>query len=611
VYAKGTSDNIYVSATYTKEEAKQGAYGVTLKDANGNHAARFWLNGQGYVQMTGNISKWDSVAMKNELRTNNTTPTLWAQNGSSAIKKVMDTQVKGTANLIEWAVADNTLYCKVDGQISCIIPLSGVYRDWADGTQYSIALAAWNTNSKGKMRISDLNVLFGEDAKAKLPDKATVAPGLIGGTNRYMAYDALDGAYIPTYLEASAGLYGEAGTALTLETDMQLLDVATTNGKAGVSVRIEGAPAKTAEFLVSFDDGKATSLLTLKNLGWNADKYHALPAGVVPFDQNGYCHMKAEIVDDNIVISFNGQKAYTFALADYLDEYTSGTAVKLGIATNNSSKGITFFRNVTYTSNLQRALDGKYVSILGDSISTFAGVSNDASRNTTIANNAVEYTGTNCDVTNMYQTYWGQMLKKYNMNLLVNNSSGGNKLLRDGKTVQAGYKRVDYLTADTGELVGKTPDIILVHMGTNDYIGSESLGTLDTATIRTDVKSGEAYITPTTFTEAYVITLEKIKAQYPNAEVFCFTLSPSNYNGSTASGDFTLLNDYNTRIREIVKMYKDAGEKVTLVDTGSVINKDNYTSLTYDNWSPTHPNLAGMTAMAGKLEEALISVFGK
>ena len=68
-----------------------------------------------------------------------------------------------------------------------------------------------------------------------------------------------------------------------------------------------------------------------------------------------------------------------------------------------------------------------------------------------------------------------------------------------------------------------------------------------------------------------------------------------------------LLNNYNARIREIVNMY--SAEKVTLVDTALVINKGNYTSLTYDNWSPTHPNLAGMTAMAGKLERAMFEKY--
>ena len=129
-------------------------------------------------------------------------------------------------------------------------------------------------------------------------------------------------------------------------------------------------------------------------------------------------------------------------------------------------------------------------------------------------------------------------------------------------------------------------------MGTNDYIGKKALGEHTDSTY-TGVVDGEGFKTPTTFTEAYIITLEKIKKLYPEADVFCFTLTPSDFNT-----DFTLLDSYNARIREIVAKYTN----VTLVDTTGAINTSNYASLTYDG---THPNAAGMTAIAKKLEEAL------
>ena len=243
---------------------------------------------------------------------------------------------------------------------------------------------------------------------------------------------------------------------------------------------------------------------------------------------------------------------------------------------------------------LRAALQGKYLSILGDSISTYTGVSNSTATNTTLGG-SVEYNGVKGNVTSMDQTYWGQMVAKYNMNLLVNNSAGGNRLMDDSGyliTVPAGYKRVEELAANTGSLNGQKPDVIFVHMGTNDYIGKKALGEHTDSTY-TGVVDGEGFKTPTTFTEAYIITLEKIKKLYPEADVFCFTLTPSDYNK-----DFTLLDSYNARIREIVAKYAN----VTLVDTTGAINTSNYMSLTYDN---THPNAAGMTAIAKKLEEAL------
>ncbi len=252
------------------------------------------------------------------------------------------------------------------------------------------------------------------------------------------------------------------------------------------------------------------------------------------------------------------------------------------------------------SATLRTALQGKYLSILGDSISTFTGVSNSAANNTTLGG-SVEYDGSKGNVTSMDHTYWGRMLAKYDMKLLVDNAAGGSLLLEDGGyqiSVPAGYKRVEQLAANTGSLNGTQPDVIFVHMGTNDYINHKTLGECTDSTY-TDIHEGDGYKTPVTFTEAYIITLEKIKKLYPEADVFCFTLTPSDWNK-----DFTMLDAYNARIREIADRY----ENVTLVDTTGAINTGNYTSLTYDN---THPNKDGMTAIANKLEASLIDRYVK
>ena len=68
-------------------------------------------------------------------------------------------------------------------------------------------------------------------------------------------------------------------------------------------------------------------------------------------------------------------------------------------------------------------LTGKNLSILGDSISTYDGVSNDVSSNSTIVDNPYFYR----DPFPLDKTYWMRIIKELDWNLFVNNSwSGGN-----------------------------------------------------------------------------------------------------------------------------------------------------------------------------------------
>ena len=250
---------------------------------------------------------------------------------------------------------------------------------------------------------------------------------------------------------------------------------------------------------------------------------------------------------------------------------------------------------------LLNTVSGKYVSILGDSISTYQGVSNVGSVNTTIAGYNVWYNGDWQNVmSSPNETYWGKVITKYGMELLVNNSCGGNRMFDAGGTgitVPAGYMRAENLAANTGALNGTKPDIILMFMGTNDHIAGITLGELSDATY-TNVRSGNGYKTPTSFTEAYIIGLEKACNLYPDAKILCFTLLPSHYNTN-----WTVWNAYNARIREISQHYSN----VTLVDVAkdSGITTENYRLYTFDG---THPNQAGMHRISIVLEEALKGV---
>lgn len=234
---------------------------------------------------------------------------------------------------------------------------------------------------------------------------------------------------------------------------------------------------------------------------------------------------------------------------------------------------------------------GKYISILGDSISTYDGISN----GTDIANTTVSgYNAYYKSQMDASQTFWGQLIAKYGMNMLVNNSCGGNCLLRDsgsGVTAPAGYKRVEELAANTGPLNGTKPDLIFIFMGTNDFHANLPLGELTEETYDS-VISGDGYITPSTFTQAYIITLEKAQKLYPDAQIYIFTLIPNSWGRDDSA--------YNSRIRQLATHY----ENVFLVDVAakSGITKDNCGVYTFD---VLHPNKSGMNAIAKVLEEAI------
>ena len=157
----------------------------------------------------------------------------------------------------------------------------------------------------------------------------------------------------------------------------------------------------------------------------------------------------------------------------------------------------------------------KTVSILGDSISTFKGVSNNTSYNSTIGNNIVWYHGVawRQNILTSDQTWWSQAISQLGMKLLVNNSSAGSRVYEtyEGSAVTPGayLDRCVQLHNNSG----KTPDVIWVYLGTNDfdrayaqtavapseYLGSASKVTYD------QLITDNGYTEPTTVCEAYAI----------------------------------------------------------------------------------------------------------
>ena len=191
---------------------------------------------------------------------------------------------------------------------------------------------------------------------------------------------------------------------------------------------------------------------------------------------------------------------------------------------------------------------GKKISILGDSMSTYRGVSNDANANLTIRYNPFFY----YDPFPLEKTYWMRLINELEMILCVNNSwASGN--LSGIDNPDSGVNRAHNLANNAGE----KPDYIIVFMGVND------LG-----------RNVEYEV----FASDYTKTLMVIKEKYPEAKVFCINL-PDRYE------------DFKTRTELFNKAISDAviaaGAHFFVVDLfNSELNNDNYYNNTVDGIHP-------------------------
>lgn len=176
---------------------------------------------------------------------------------------------------------------------------------------------------------------------------------------------------------------------------------------------------------------------------------------------------------------------------------------------------------------IRETFAGKNVSILGDSISTYGGISNGAAyttTNSTIQANAVWNYGPSrpeFGVTDASMTWWQRTIDALGANRLVNNSYSGDKI-----TDRALKGRCTQLHDDTGDNAGTQPDIIFVYLGTNDFsaVGADvgSVAHLSMNDIAT--KAANSGYGTSSVAEAFAVMLYRMKAAYPDAEIYCLTV---------------------------------------------------------------------------------------
>ena len=169
----------------------------------------------------------------------------------------------------------------------------------------------------------------------------------------------------------------------------------------------------------------------------------------------------------------------------------------------------------------------KYFSIVGDSISTFFGY---AVKSFYGLGNLAER---GSSVNSVDDTWWMQVINNLGGKFLENNSYSGSLVVNHPECAPESCSCSDKRTSNLHK-DGVSPDVIMIYMGTNDSGWNVPI----------DGEDGDTG----NFKSAYMVMLDKIKRNYPYAEIWCFTLC------RRVGNDCEYMNAYCNSIRDCVKV---------------------------------------------------------
>lgn len=229
---------------------------------------------------------------------------------------------------------------------------------------------------------------------------------------------------------------------------------------------------------------------------------------------------------------------------------------------------------------------GKYLSVLGDSISAYSGY--------IPAGNTAYYTGANSGVTLVSDMWWYKVCEKLGMRPLVINAWSGSKVSSIDAATTPFTPMSDVARCQALHNGSILPDEILIFAGTNDY--SKPNANIGTWTGATALPSDN-----NTFSNAYALMLSRIQTSYPNAKIYCCSLPIFvRTNTEKTSVEFNsegkTIFEYNEVIRRAANLFG-----CSYIDLqGCGITRQNAYPTYCEDYSntPTHPNALGHTVYA-------------
>lgn len=215
----------------------------------------------------------------------------------------------------------------------------------------------------------------------------------------------------------------------------------------------------------------------------------------------------------------------------------------------------------------EKTLENAYISIYGDSISTFEGW---------LPNGYATYYPINpVNVLTVEDTWWYSAITKLNARFLANASYSNTGVVTTGSpsdlkgTEEARIKELRKNNQD--------PDIIIIYLGINDC---------------------KRDITTKNFKEGYITMIERMKKEFVGVDIVICTLNACSFSYQQC---YNLRIEYNNALREI------AGEfNLSLIELDKVITEENK-ALYMANM--LHPNRAGMDEISKEVIKVLENKF--
>lgn len=215
----------------------------------------------------------------------------------------------------------------------------------------------------------------------------------------------------------------------------------------------------------------------------------------------------------------------------------------------------------------------KQISVLGDSISTFAGYNPQGY--------AVYYDKDMQRINGLRSvddTWWAKVIRRMDARLCVNNSYSGSRVTGEAFPACASGERLQ--TLGTGQC---DPDMILIYSGFNDFAGGVEL-----------ISSLDAF----GFEDSYDAMLRTVKRNYPSAGIVCGTLMRTEVKGRS---DWRFpeywagagLEEYNNSIRWVAQE-----NQCFLADLGRGMER-------VETLDGAHPTVRGHDTIAARWIECL------
>lgn len=252
------------------------------------------------------------------------------------------------------------------------------------------------------------------------------------------------------------------------------------------------------------------------------------------------------------------------------------------------------FNSEDVETNKYTKLEGKHLVIIGDSISSYSGYSPSGWRTYYPQG----------EVNSPSNTYWYQLAVALKMT--YNNCAYSSSRVTGDSTIttttgeSGGCPGCSDLRMNATSRDGKTPDVILVYMGVNDWAQGAPIGNFDNnASI-----PAEGNLT-NNFSGAYALMLKKLRTLYPLARVFCCTIPSSTRRGDTPpfiGGDATIpLQTYNDTIVNVAHIM--GCDVIDLAACGINYLSGGLVTVDCDSQglNGLHPNILGHSLMYNKI----------